>query len=51
MQMTFRWYNSSDAVKLEHIKQMPYVICKRYCYCSLRHPRWRGLDTRGYRKY
>lgn len=25
MQMTFRWYNSTDAVKLEHIKQMPYV--------------------------
>ena len=25
MQMTFRWYNSTDAVKLEQIRQMPYV--------------------------
>ncbi len=25
MQMTFRWYNNGDAVKLEQIRQLPYV--------------------------
>lgn len=25
MQMTFRWYNSADDIKLEYIKQIPYV--------------------------